>query len=64
MSTIVAHSLKTLRLLLRAALAVAVLTAPVLGVSAARSSTGTTIEAPALKKSGAGLVLLMSLQRG
>jgi hypothetical protein len=41
-----------------------VLTAPVLGVSAARSSAGATIEAPALKKSGAGLVLLMSLQRG
>lgn len=58
------HSLKTLRLLWRAALVAAVLTAPVLGVSAARSSSATTIEAPALKKSGAGLVLLISLQRG
>ncbi|MGB3386931.1 MAG: hypothetical protein WBA88_03010 [Pseudaminobacter sp.] len=64
MSTIVAHSLKALKLLPRAVLVVGVLTAPVLGVSTARSSIGSTIEAPALKKSGAGLVLLMSLQRG
>jgi ABC-type proline/glycine betaine transport system permease subunit len=64
MSTIATQSLKTLKLLSRAAIVAAVLTAPVLGVAAARSSTATTIEAPALKKSGAGLVLLLSLQRG
>lgn len=64
MPTLASRSLKTLKLICRAALVAAVLTAPVLGVSAARSSTATTIEAPALKKSGAGLVLLLSLQRG
>jgi hypothetical protein len=64
MPNITSHTLKVLHLLPRAALVAAVLTAPVLGVSAARSSAAATIEAPALKKSGAGLVLLMSLQRG
>lgn len=64
MPNIVNNSLKILQLLPRAALVAVLLTAPVLGVSAARSSAGATIEAPALKKSGAGLVLLMSLQRG
>lgn len=64
MPNLVTHSLKALKLLPQAILVVAALTAPVLGVSAARSSTGTTIEAPALKKAGAGLVLLVSLQRG
>lgn len=63
MPTLAARSPKTLKLILRAALVAAVLTAPVLGASAARSSSTTTIEAPALKKSGAGLVILLSLQR-
>ncbi len=64
MNKIAASSAKILRLLPRAALILAMLAAPVLAVPAARGSTATTIEAPALKKSGAGFVLLMSLQRG
>jgi len=36
---------------------------PALAVPAARSGSGATIEAPAAKKTGAGLFLLMSLQR-
>ncbi|RJG45855.1 MULTISPECIES: hypothetical protein [unclassified Mesorhizobium] len=64
MNKIAATSMNTLRLLPRAALILAMLAAPVLAVPAARGSTGTTIEAPAHKKVGAGFVLLMSLQRG
>ncbi|WP_164754490.1 hypothetical protein, partial [Mesorhizobium sp. M7A.F.Ca.CA.004.02.1.1] len=59
-----ANTLKTLRLLPRAALILTVLAAPVLAVPMMRTDAGSTIDAPALKKSGVGFVLLVSLQRG
>ena len=59
-----ANALKTLRLLPRAALILLVLAAPVLAVPAMRADGGSTIDAPAMRKSGVGLVLLVSLQRG
>ena len=61
--TIVANTLETLRLLPRAALILTVLSAPVLAVPLIRADAGSTIEAPAMKKSGVGFVLLVSLQR-
>jgi hypothetical protein len=64
MSRIAANALKTLRLLPRAALILTVLAAPVLAVPMMRADAGSTIDAPALKKSGVGFVLLVSLQRG
>lgn len=64
MTRIAANTLKTLRLLPRAALILVLLAAPVLAVPMMRTDTGTTIEAPALRKSGVGFVLLVSLQRG
>ena len=64
MDRIAANALKTLRLLPRAALILMVLAAPVLAVPMMRVDAGSTIEAPALRKSGVGLVLLVSLQRG
>ncbi|TIP83695.1 MAG: hypothetical protein E5X58_37250, partial [Mesorhizobium sp.] len=41
-----------------------VLAAPVLAVPSMRADAGSTIEAPALKKTGIGFVLLVSLRRG
>ncbi|RUX93275.1 MULTISPECIES: hypothetical protein [unclassified Mesorhizobium] len=64
MNRIAANALKTLRLLPRAALILTVLAAPVLAVPMMRTDTGSTIDAPALNKSGVGFVLLVSLQRG
>ncbi|BCH17724.1 MULTISPECIES: hypothetical protein [unclassified Mesorhizobium] len=64
MNHIVANALKTLRLLPRAALILTVLAAPVLAVPTMRADAGSTIEAPALKKTGVGFVLLVSLRRG
>ncbi|ADV13963.1 hypothetical protein ENZ76_05950 [Mesorhizobium sp. M7A.F.Ca.CA.002.10.1.1] len=64
MNRIAANVLKTLRLLPRAALILTVLAAPVLAVPMMRADAGSTIDAPALKKSGVGFVLLVSLQRG
>jgi hypothetical protein len=64
MNRIAASALKILRLLPRAALILSLLAAPVLAVPMMRTNAGSTIEAPALKKSGVGFVLLVSLQRG
>jgi hypothetical protein len=64
MSRIPAQTMTILRLLPRAALILLVLAAPVLAVPSMRDLGATTIEAPAMKKMGAGLVLLVSLQRG
>jgi hypothetical protein len=64
MNRIAANALKTLRLLPRAALILTVLAAPVLAVPMMRADAGSTIDAPALKKSGVGFVLLVSLRRG
>lgn len=58
-----ANTFNTLRLLPKAALITLLLAAPVLAVPAARGDIGSTIEAPALSKKGAGLVILVSLQR-
>ncbi|TGQ46778.1 hypothetical protein [Mesorhizobium sp. M00.F.Ca.ET.216.01.1.1] len=64
MNRIADNALKILRLLPRAALILMLLAAPVLAVPAMRADAGSTIEAPALKKSGVGFVLLVSLRRG
>jgi hypothetical protein len=64
MNLIAANALKTLRLLPRAALILLVLAAPVLAVPAMRADAGSTIDAPAIRKTGVGFVLLVSLQRG
>lgn len=64
MTRLATNTLKTLRLLPRATLILLVLAAPVLAVPAIRGDIGSTIEAPTMKKTGAGLVLLVSLQRG
>ena len=58
------NALETLRLLPRAALVLFVLSAPFLAMPIMRAVTDTTIEAPAAKRHGVGLVLLVSLQRG
>jgi hypothetical protein len=55
--------LSTLRLLPRAALVAAVVASPLLAASAVHADFGGTIEAPAIKKVGAGFVLMVSLQR-
>jgi hypothetical protein len=52
------------RLLTRTAVILSCLAAPVLAVPVVKSAPSHTIEAPTMKKSGAGLVLLVSLQRG
>jgi hypothetical protein len=56
-------SMKVLRILPQAALVAGILAAPILAIPKARGSSGATIEAPAQEKMGAGLVLLLSLQR-
>jgi hypothetical protein len=53
----------TLRLLPRTAIMLLLLAAPVLAVPSMQAARHGTIEAPAMKKTGAGLVLLVSLQR-
>jgi len=64
MSQILNTTLKSLRLVPRAAVVVLALAAPVLAVPSLRAADTTIIEAPSLKKTGAGFVLLVSLQRG
>lgn len=64
MNRFAAQTFKTLRLLPRAAFVTLLLAAPVLAVPMARGEVGTTIDAPKMKKKGAGFVILMSLQRG
>lgn len=54
---------RTLRLLPRAALLAALVAAPALMVPKVNAGDRVTIEAPSQKKIGAGLVLLVSLQR-
>ncbi|WP_274629646.1 hypothetical protein [Arvimicrobium flavum] len=55
---------KTLSLLPRAALVALLIAAPALVAPSLAGSKDTLIEAPAHKKMGAGLVILVSLQRG
>lgn len=51
-------------LMARAAAILLCLAAPVLAVPVVKTGNGATIEAPAMKKTGMGLVLLVSLRRG
>lgn len=64
MTSLVRNATTILKLLPRATLILMLLAAPVLAVPMMRTNSGSTIEAPALKKNGIGLVLLVSLQRG
>lgn len=64
MTAPLAQTLKIIRLLPRALAILLVVAAPVLAVPSIRGQEVTTIEAPALKKTGAGFVLMVSLQRG
>ena len=57
------ETLKCLRLLPRAVVVILAIAAPILMVPSLRAADQTTIEAPALKKTGAGFVLMISLQR-
>ncbi|MFI0846957.1 hypothetical protein [Mesorhizobium sp. IMUNJ 23232] len=63
MSRLATKPLKIVSLLLRAALFSAVLAAPVLAVPVVGGDRGMEIDAPSMKKKGAGLVILVSLQR-
>lgn len=58
------HVTKILRLLPRAVFLATLVAAPVLMVPKVNAGDRVTIEAPAQKKMGVGLVLLVSLQRG
>jgi len=58
------ETLKCLRLLPRAMAVMLVVSAPLLAVTSLRAADQTTIEAPTMKNSGAGFVLMVSLQRG
>jgi hypothetical protein len=64
MSRIIANLKIITRLLPRAAIMLLLLAAPVLAVPSLHAGKSATIEAPAIQKKGAGLVLLVSLQRG
>ncbi len=64
MTRFASSPLKILRLAPRAACILLALAAPVLALPGLRADPVSTIEAPALKKNGAGFVLLVSLQRG
>ncbi len=57
------ETLKCLRLLPRAIVVMLVISAPILAVPSLQAADQTTIEAPAMKKTGAGFVLMVSLQR-
>lgn len=63
MTSFAQNAIAILKLLPRATLILILLAAPVLAVPTMRADAGSTIEAPALKKKGLGLVLLVSLQR-
>ena len=64
MNRFTTETFKMLRLLPRAAIITLLLAAPVLAVPMMHGDIGSTIDAPKLKKKGAGFVLLVSLQRG
>ena len=57
------ETLKCLRLLPRALAVMLVVSAPLLAVPSLRAADQTIIEAPTMKKTGAGFVLMVSLQR-
>lgn len=57
-------TLTCLGLLPRALAVVLVISAPLLTVSQLRAADTSIIQAPSMKKTGAGFVLMMSLRRG
>jgi hypothetical protein len=57
------ETLKCLRLLPRALAVMLVVCAPVLAVPSLRAADQSIIEAPTVKKTGAGFVLMVSLRR-
>ena len=63
MSRPLTQILNVFKLLPKTLLVVLAVSAPMLAVPVARGSSGETIEAPANKKTGAGFVLMVSLQR-
>lgn len=63
MNAIAKIATQTLRMLPRAALLAMLVSAPVLLASQLEAGQQNVIEAPATKKMGAGLVILVSLQR-
>jgi hypothetical protein len=56
-------TLECLRLLPRALVVMLAIAAPILMVPSLQAADRTIIEAPTMKKTGAGLVLMVSLQR-
>ena len=63
MTLSITETLKCLRLLPRALVVMLVVCAPLLAVSSLRAADQSIIEAPSMKKTGAGFVLMVSLQR-
>ena len=57
------ETLKCVRLLPRALVVMIVVCAPILAVPGLRAADQSIIEAPSMKKTGAGFVLMVSLQR-
>lgn len=57
-------TLGCLRLLRRVVVVVLAMSAPILIVPSLQAADQTIIEAPTMKKTGAGFVLMVSLQRG
>lgn len=57
------QSPKLLRRLVKSALVALLVAAPAAAISAVNPGPGSTIEAPAHKKMGAGFVLMVSLRR-
>ncbi|MBU0581969.1 MAG: hypothetical protein KKB66_05275 [Alphaproteobacteria bacterium] len=53
----------SLKLIRRALLVTLVVATPVMAIHGVRAADTTTIEAPTMKNRGAGLVLMVSLQR-
>ena len=58
------ETLNCLRLLPRTLMVILAISAPILMVPSLRAADQTIIEAPTMKKTGAGFVLMVSLQRG
>ena len=58
------HAISLLRLLPRTLLVMLAVAAPVLAMPVIQGADGKVIEAPTMKRTGAGFVLLVSLQRG
>ena len=64
MTRAIKETLECLRLLPKALMVMLVVSTPLLAVPSLRAADQTIIEAPTMKKSGAGFVLGVSLRRG